>query len=49
MTFQETAQLKGIQTCSRALYKAFEQEGFFRRKLTAKPLLAKKHKADRLA
>jgi transposase len=30
ITFQEIAQLEGIQAYSRALYKAFEREGFFR-------------------
>jgi transposase len=48
-TFQQIAQLEGIQVCNRALYKAFEKEGFFRRKATSKPLLTDKHKADRLA
>jgi transposase len=48
-TLQEIAYLEGIQACNRALYKAFEREGFFRRKATAKPLLTDKHKADRLA
>jgi transposase len=49
MPLGQIAHLEGIQICKQSLHKAFEKEGFFRRKATQKPLLTDEHKAARLA
>jgi transposase len=49
MPLGQIAHLEGIQVCSKSLHKAFEREGYFRRKATQKPLLTDEHKAARLA
>jgi transposase len=49
MPLGDIVQLEGIQICKQSLHKAFEREGFFRRKATQKPFLTDEHKAARLA
>ena len=47
-SFQEIAHELGINVCDRTLTKAFDKEGYHRRKATEKPLLSPKHLNDRL-
>jgi hypothetical protein len=49
MTYEEIAQLEGIQAGQKALVAAFQKESYHRRVATAKPLLTQSHKQARLA
>jgi len=47
-SLQEIAFLKGVPSCKRSLYKAFEKEGYFRRIATKKPLITPAQREARL-
>jgi hypothetical protein len=49
MTYEEIAEIEGIQACKRTLIKAFEKEQYHRRKSTENPLLTEEHRIHRLA
>jgi transposase len=48
LTYEEVANLKGIQACRRTLRAAFKKHQYHRRVATEKPLLTEKQKQDHL-
>ena len=49
LPFEAIAELESVDVSRNTLIKAFEREGYYRRKARKKPLLTDKHKAARLA
>lgn len=47
LSYLEIAKLEGLDACTRTLWKAFDQEGYHRRKSTEKPPLTENHKERR--